>query len=174
MPWDVFISHATEDKADVAGPLAAALERAGISVWVDKDQIRLGDSLRAIIEHGLAHCRFGVVILSPAFFEKEWTQKELDALFALETTGRKKKILPVIHNMTIADVVVIASSLPDFLTPPPHSQLHPAAAIGTLLSWSVRYRLPVLFAGDREHAQAATHHLLRKFAWYAQEGTLVR
>jgi DNA excision repair protein ERCC-4 len=70
--------------------------------------------------------------------------------------------------------IVVESSLPDFLKPPPHSQLHPHAAIGTLLGWCVRYRLPVLFAGDREHAQAATHHLLRKFAFYAQEGSLVR
>ncbi|MBZ0172619.1 MAG: ERCC4 domain-containing protein [Phycisphaerales bacterium] len=70
--------------------------------------------------------------------------------------------------------IVVESSLPAFLKPPPYSQLHPNAAIGTLLSWSVRYRLPVLFAGDREHAQAATHHLLKRFAWYAQEGTLVR
>lgn len=70
--------------------------------------------------------------------------------------------------------IVVEATLPDFLKPPPHSQLHPHAAIGTLLSWCVRYRLPVLFAGDREHGQAATHHLLWKYAWYAQEGTLVR
>jgi hypothetical protein len=61
----------------------------------------------------------------------------------------------------------------DFLEPPPFSQLHPHAAIATLLAWSVRYRVFVLFAGDREHAQAVTRHLLTKFAWYAQEGALV-
>jgi ERCC4-type nuclease len=70
--------------------------------------------------------------------------------------------------------IVIETSLPNFLTPPAHSQLHPKAAIGSLLSWCVRYRLPVIFAGDREHAQAATHYMLRQFAWYAQEGSLVR
>ena len=69
--------------------------------------------------------------------------------------------------------IVVECSLKEFLEPPPFSHLHPRAAIGTLLSWAVRYRLLVLFAGDREHAQAATHHLLTKFAFYAQEGTLV-
>ncbi|MFN8179287.1 MAG: hypothetical protein U0167_15250 [bacterium] len=69
--------------------------------------------------------------------------------------------------------IVIESSLPEFLEPPPFSQLHPHAAIATLLGWSVRYGVHVLFAGDREHAQAATRHLLTKFAWYAQEGSLV-
>jgi hypothetical protein len=33
--WDVFISHASEDKAYVE-PLAAALRTAGVSVWFDK------------------------------------------------------------------------------------------------------------------------------------------
>ena len=66
--------------------------------------------------------------------------------------------------------VVIESSLPAFLNPPPFGELHPHAAIGTLLSWSVRYRLPLFFAGDREHAEALTRKLLEKFAWYATQG----
>jgi DNA excision repair protein ERCC-4 len=66
--------------------------------------------------------------------------------------------------------VVIESSLPAFLIPPPFGELHPHAAIGTLLSWSVKYRLPIFFAGDREHAEALTRKLLEKFAWYASQG----
>lgn len=104
MPWDVFISHASEDKAAVAEPLARALEQGGISVWIDKDQIRLGDSLRRAIDHGLVHCRYGVVILSPSFFKKQWTQKELDALFNRETVDGRKVILPVVHNLSIEEV----------------------------------------------------------------------
>jgi ERCC4-type nuclease len=62
--------------------------------------------------------------------------------------------------------IVVEASLPQFLVPPPFSQLHARAAIGTLLSWCVRYRLPVLFAGDRSHAEAATRQLLEKFVRY--------
>jgi ERCC4-type nuclease len=69
--------------------------------------------------------------------------------------------------------IVIECSLPELLEPPPFSQTHPRAVIGTLLGWSVRYRILVVFAGDRDHAQAVTRHLLTKFAFYAQEGTLV-
>lgn len=69
--------------------------------------------------------------------------------------------------------IVVEASLPEFLAAPPFSHLHPHAAIGTLLVWSVRYRLPVFFAGDRAHGRATTRHLLTKFAWYAQEGSLV-
>jgi hypothetical protein len=47
-----------------------------------------------LISEGLASCRYGVVVLSPAFFEKKWPQAELNGLFALEEKKRKI-ILPV-------------------------------------------------------------------------------
>lgn len=53
MLWDVFISHAGEDKQDVARPLSEALTAAGLRVWLDEDELRLGDSLRGKIDQGL-------------------------------------------------------------------------------------------------------------------------
>ena len=66
--------------------------------------------------------------------------------------------------------VVVESSMSDFMIPPPFSQLHPSAAIGTHLSWGVRYRIPVFFAGDRERGQWLTKYLLNRYAWYAERG----
>jgi replicative DNA helicase len=100
---DVFISHASEDKLEVARPLAALLVQLGLRVWLDEAELLLGDSLRRKIEHGLSTCRFGVVILSKSFFSKEWPQKELDALVARED-GSEKVILPVWHEITASDV----------------------------------------------------------------------
>ena|ERR1035441_962014 len=40
MDWDVFISHASEDKATVARPLAELLRKAGLKVWLDENQAR--------------------------------------------------------------------------------------------------------------------------------------
>jgi serine/threonine protein kinase len=94
MKWDVFISHASEDKDRIARPLANLLTQAGLRVWIDENELRLGDSLRRKIEQGLAESRYGVVILSQAFFAKDWPQRELDALTSLETPKRKV-ILPV-------------------------------------------------------------------------------
>ena len=70
--WDVFISHASEDKETVARPLAEALARRGVKVWFDAEQLTLGDSLRRSIDQGLAQSRYGIVILSRRFFAKEW------------------------------------------------------------------------------------------------------
>jgi formylglycine-generating enzyme required for sulfatase activity len=103
MDWDVFISHAWEDKEDIARPLAEALRQKGLRVWYDEFTLTLGDSLRRSIDRGLAQSRYGVVILSPYFFAKEWPQKELDGLAAREV-GSGKVILPVWHNVTWEDV----------------------------------------------------------------------
>lgn len=43
--FDVFISHATEDK-DFATPLASALTDAGLKVWYDEYELSIGDSIR--------------------------------------------------------------------------------------------------------------------------------
>ncbi len=103
MQWDVFISHAWEDKESFARPLAMALRRESLAVWFDEFALRVGDSLRRSIDRGLADSRFGVVILSPHFFAKEWTKKELDGLIAREITG-EKVILPIWHNITADEI----------------------------------------------------------------------
>ena len=109
--YDVFISYAYEDKEAVARPLADAL-RENLTVWYDEFALRIGDSLRREIERGLARSRYGVVILSPSFFEKEWPQKELDGLTAREVEGRKV-ILPVWHEIDAERVRRVAPSLAD-------------------------------------------------------------
>lgn len=108
---DVFICHASEDK-DVARPLAEALRDAGLSVWYDEYTLQVGDSLRRSIDGGLAGCRYGVVILSPNFFKKEWAQKELDGLAAREVDG-VKVILPVWHALTREEVARRSPMLAD-------------------------------------------------------------
>jgi len=114
MDWDVFISHAWEDKEDIAGPLAEALRRKGLRVWYDEFTLTLGDSLRRSIDRGLAQSRYGVVILSPHFFAKEWTQYELDGLVTKEVSSGKT-ILPVWHNITREDVSRFSPTLADKL-----------------------------------------------------------
>ena len=65
--------------------------------------------------------------------------------------------------------IVVECSMSDFMVPPPFSQLHSNAALGTLLSWSVRYRVPVFFAGSREQGQWLTQYLLSRYSWYAMQ-----
>jgi len=70
MSWDVFISHAGEDKESVARPLTRILEEHGLRVWLDENELHIGDSLERKIDEGLAQSRFGVVILSKHFLRR--------------------------------------------------------------------------------------------------------
>jgi hypothetical protein len=102
--YDAFISHTSEDKENVMRPLVAELQKYGLNIWLDELTLRVGDSLRASIEEGLAQSRFGVVVFSHAFFSKNWPPAELNALFAREMAGQKV-ILPVWHGVTSEDML---------------------------------------------------------------------
>jgi hypothetical protein len=101
--FDVFISHASEDKSAFVTPLANALKRYGLRVWFDKFTLKVGDSLHRSIEKGLARSRYGVVVFSPKFLAKNWPMTELDGLFEREMEGHKV-ILPVWHRLSSARI----------------------------------------------------------------------
>lgn len=102
--WDAFVSHAGEDKTDFVEPLAKELENCGLSVWYDDFELSVGDSIPNEIQRGLHNSDFGVVILSEAFFEKSWTQEELDSLIQRDVNEKDKVILPVCYDITPEDV----------------------------------------------------------------------
>jgi len=112
--FDVFISHASEDKNDVVRPLATALQGAGLSVWYDEFELRIGDSLRRKIDKGLASSRFGVVVLSQAFFGRGWPEYELDGLVTRAVSG-DQILLPIWHNVSKREVMGYSPSLADRL-----------------------------------------------------------
>jgi hypothetical protein len=107
-----FISHASEDKEEVVRPLAEKLIQAGFDIWYDEHQLTVGDSLRRSIDRGLANARFGIVVLSPSFFAKNWPQYELDGLVAKEMEGNKV-ILPLWHKVSKNEVLRYGPSLAD-------------------------------------------------------------
>jgi len=110
--WDVFISHASEDKDIFVRELALELRRQNIKVWYDEFTLGVGDSLKRSIEKGLADSLLGIVVLSKNFFSKQWPQKELDALLAKEIKG-KKIILPIWLNLDSNDIFDFSPILAD-------------------------------------------------------------
>jgi hypothetical protein len=102
--YDVFISHASEDKEPFVEELVHALRDRDIRVWYDSINIGWGDSLRSQIDNGLKRSTFGIVILSENYIKKGWTQYELEGLFNIEMT-KGKTILPIWHNITKQQVM---------------------------------------------------------------------
>ncbi len=109
--WDVFISHASEDKETVARPFAEKLQSLGLKVWFDEFNLKWGSSLRKSIDDGLTNSLFGVVVLSKYFFKKEWTQIELDGLVSIMTTTGKDNVLPLRYELSHEDLVKVSPSL---------------------------------------------------------------
>lgn len=114
--YDVFISHAWEDKSDFVDEFVDELRSLGIKVWYDTSEMKWGDSMRKRIDDGLRKSRFGVAVLSPNYIRegKYWTKAELDGLFQLDSIGGKV-LLPIWHNLTKKEVMgyspIIASKL---------------------------------------------------------------
>lgn len=112
--WDLFISYASEDRDAVAHPLFNRLKSLGLSVWMDRTQLTVGDHIRRKIDEGLAKCRFGIVILSPHFFAKDYPQRELDGLASREQDG-EKVLLPVWYDVDADDIRRASPMLADRL-----------------------------------------------------------
>jgi len=109
--WDFFISHASADKQTVAEPLARALTLRDQRVWLDANQVGLGDSLEERISFGINGCLFGVVILSRNFFHRYWTEHELENIVA-----RRKRIFVVLHDIDRSELETTYPQLRDLFT----------------------------------------------------------
>lgn len=112
--YDVFVSHASEDKDDFVRDFVKCLQQHGLKVWYDEFTLSVGDRLRRSIDNGLKNSRYGIVVLSEAFFSKEWPQRELDGLFAREVNG-EKVILPIWHKISKNEVLKFSPLIADML-----------------------------------------------------------
>lgn len=111
--WDVFISHAGEDKAELVRPLAESLRTLGLKVWYDEFEMSIGDSLSESIDRGIVSSAFGVVILSPSFLgRKPWTSYELRGLVQ-GWVFKRQVILPIWHKVTQEEVAAFSPTLGD-------------------------------------------------------------
>jgi len=101
--WDIFISHASEDKDEIVRELANILTTLKLKVWYDEFSLSVGDSLTSSIDKGLNQSKFGLVIISKDFLNKKWTDYEYKSLITKEVNG-VKCILPIWHNITREEV----------------------------------------------------------------------
>lgn len=112
--YDVFVSHAWEDKEGFVDEFVDELKKQGLKVWYDTNKLKWGDSMREKIDKGLAKSRYGVVVLSPNYIaeHKYWTKAELNGLFQVESINGKV-ILPIWHNLTKKQIVEYSPIIAD-------------------------------------------------------------
>lgn len=102
--WDFFVSHASEDKEDFVDGLVARLKALNLSVWYDKEQILVGDSIVARIEEGLRQSRSAVIVISPRSIKKAgWVPAEWEVLLEQQITSGKP-VFPVLLDIDHAEM----------------------------------------------------------------------
>lgn len=90
-----FLSHASEDKLDFVEPLARELRIRGVAAWLDKWEIRPGDSLvRRLFDEGIAMADAVVAVVSQHSVNKPWVREELDAAAVARVNG-ESLLIPV-------------------------------------------------------------------------------
>jgi hypothetical protein len=97
--YDVFVSHASEDKSSFVDALVTQLECAGLRVWYDAGALAPGDRLNDNVRRGIERSRFGVVAVSEHFMRKEWTKLEVDILLQ-----RPERVVPIWHGVAAETV----------------------------------------------------------------------
>ena len=112
--YDVFISHASEDKDTFVRPLAVALNALGVTVWYDEFSLRPGESISRSIDKGISGARHGLIVISRAFIEKPWPEYELRGLVTREIGGAAT-IVPIWHGVDKEKVASFSPPLADKL-----------------------------------------------------------
>lgn len=104
MKYDVFLSHADADKDSFVEELKKSFDKLGISIFYDKDSIEWGDEWKKKIYEGLSDCKYGVIVVSKNFFDREWTEKELKELLSRQSETGGKLILPIAYEIDLSDI----------------------------------------------------------------------
>ncbi|MGH1493659.1 MAG: toll/interleukin-1 receptor domain-containing protein [Acidimicrobiales bacterium] len=97
--YDVFLSHSHADSA-FAETLARDLAAAGFSVFLDRDQIRPGESIAHVIERALQSSRFVLMVMSPDYFSSQWTTQEWSFGLLRQLEEGATKLLPILYKDT--------------------------------------------------------------------------
>lgn len=104
--FDVFLSHNSIDKPWVV-QLKDDLIRYGLSVWLDKDEIRPGDLFAEALEEGLESCKAIALIISPEAIDSGWVKEEYYR--ALSLTKDKQ------HPLQFIPVILRDAEVPGFV-----------------------------------------------------------
>ena len=102
--YDVFVSHANTDKATYVDDLKKSLDKLNIHVFYDKDTLEWGDNWKSKILEGVKKAEFAIIVISENFFDREWTEKELTDFLNRQNRNGQKIILPILHNITVAQL----------------------------------------------------------------------
>jgi hypothetical protein len=109
----VFVSYSHADQAFV-DKLLRSLKVLPVSVWVDKLEIRVGDSIIDKVASGLRDADALVIVLSPASVTSRWVAEELNAAFMRMMEGREVRVCPALMERCELPLFLAGRKYADF------------------------------------------------------------
>jgi hypothetical protein len=91
----VFISYSHQN-ADFVDQLALRLSAERVHVWLDRWELRVGDSLTQRVEAALERASAILVVLSKASVQSDWCRRELNAGLVRELELKRVVVLPLV------------------------------------------------------------------------------
>lgn len=131
--FDVFISHASEDKETIARPIFEACAKLKIKAFLDEAHIGWGEDFTKKINTALGAARTVLCVISQTAVTKEWPLAEINTALSMDVIGQKKVVplivgqpdlskLPLLkardHMPWRGDADVVAQALVKIVRPP--------------------------------------------------------
>jgi len=91
----LFICHASED-TEFVQQLCSFLDSQEVSLWYDRREIKVGDSVVHRISAGLESASHLVVVLSPVAVTKPWVRRELSSAVMRQIQTASVVVLPIL------------------------------------------------------------------------------
>jgi hypothetical protein len=90
----VFVSYSSKDR-HFAEAVTSRLRNCGIEVWIDYEQIAIGDPILSKIGEGLSNTDALLLLVSKNSGESPWCRKEYEVLLQKEIILGKTKVIPI-------------------------------------------------------------------------------
>ena len=160
-PYQVFLSHAGEQKSQYATWIERELTRRGVSVFFDERSLKGGDRPDDVMLNAALTCRIAIVVVSPEYIQKTWPLLELSIFAARLVRQREVQRLPAREKLTDDELTDLAFHLlPDFYCPDRKgSWIQDLDQIPTpIRAWPTGYRKEEKL--DDDHAQRIVERVL--------------
>lgn len=102
--YDVFISHAHKDKLEFVNELTKTINKLGIKVFYDSDELSWGDNFKKELLQSTEKSEFAIIVISKNYFGREWTERELSEFLKRQNESGQKIVLPLLYNVTIDEM----------------------------------------------------------------------
>ena len=140
----IFISYSHDDK-ELARALYEGLRAREHRVWIDDQELRVGDSLIERIATAIADVDFFLALVSPAAARSRWCQKELALAVSGELSRKGMRVMPLRVDgaampAALGDQLYLEVSLDDV-----------DAAVDRLLRDIASYRADTQDAAEQQH-----------------------